>query len=279
MCEEQSRAPDPGTSHPVPPPLATPEHVDPRQPPPHSPSSQSRHTSPASYSITVWEGPCDGTVKSPKLDIRCRGQKGAVGSTNSHKLVEAKPKPGQERAPLWAPTRARPRPRQGPYRRSSQRGRACSPRDRQRGQVRSRSRPVRARPAPPFRPSPLSPGTAAAAPQNCITGLPEKRHGAGGGRPPPCWMRAGRRPAGPGRSRTEAPRALPPSPPAPRPWARPGPAARPAPHGGPILAASLARPLGLARARPKPLCYPRPRHGPAWTPAALSGAAGIYACR
>lgn len=97
--------------------------------------------------------------------------------------------------------------------------------------------------------------------------------------PPPCWMRAGRRPAGPGRSRTEAPRALPPSPPAPRPWARPGPAARPAPHGGPILAASLARPLGLARARPKPLCYPRPRHGPAWTPAALSGAAGIYACR
>lgn len=146
----------------------------PRQLPPHSPSSQRRHTSPVLYLITVREGPCDGTGRSAKLDIRCRGQKGAVGRGNSHEPAEAEPKPGRHQARLRAPTPAPPRPHNEPYRRSSQRGRACSPRGRQRRQPRSRSRPfrarARARPRPASRPSPASPRAAAAAPQNCITG-------------------------------------------------------------------------------------------------------------
>lgn len=232
----------------------------------HSPSSQSGITSPDLYSIIVCEGPCGGTGSSAKPDMRCRGQKGAVGSDNSREPAEAEPKPG--RAP-GTPSR----PRHGPYRRSSRRGRACSPRGRQRGQARSRSRPARARPAPAAPPSPAWPRAATAAASAAL-------HGPTGNA---SRQRRGRPAAMLGAGRTAAPRLhiLRRSPrlPQSRKPGRPPPLVPPR-TPGPSWRPVWPSPPGLARARSKPLCCRRrPRHGPAWRPAALSGAAESCVCR
>lgn len=152
------------------------------------------------------------------------------------------------------PAPGSPGPLPAPYRRSSRRGRAHSPRDRRRGRPPTWRRPGPARPGPASRPPPASPRAAAA--------------GSGAGRGPevgreadrkwgmapaeaarpPCWVRAGRRPARPAPSSTGAPRPRPPSPPPLKPRVRPPSAAQDHPpastgDGGADLAAGQPCPF------------------------------------